>query len=174
MVNSHAIKSSAQSGASISLLKKIAAIFQPKRGAVLRRIYAGLNSDSVSLNKQKTQIQGMFTPHGISDLKLSPGEITTLIDSPLTSEKDRKDLVTYTQSSETVNDMIAKTSNNEGVTYASAREEVNPPKEHYFYCYKYSMNGAWFSTMLYDSPAKAAESMTDKAIIRTKLCCVVL
>jgi hypothetical protein len=116
----------------------------------------------------------MFTPHGISDLKLSPGEITTLIDSPLTSEKDRKDLVTYTQSSETVNDMIAKTSNNEGVTYASAREEVNPPKEHYFYCYKYSMNGAWFSTMLYDSPAKAAESMTDKAIIRTKLCCVVL
>ena len=77
------------------------------------------------------------------------------------------------KSIETTNDMNA-TSNNEGVTYATAREEANPPREYYFYCYKYSMNGAWFSTMLYDSPAKAAESMTDKAIIRTKLCCVVL
>jgi hypothetical protein len=96
-----------------------------------------------------------------------------LIDSPLTSEKDRKDLITYTQSSEIINDMSA-TPNNEGVTYATAREEANPPREYYFYCYKYSMNGAWFSTMLYDSPAKAAESMTDKSIIRTKLCCVVL
>jgi hypothetical protein len=94
-VNSHDTKSNPASGASISLLKKIAAIFQPKRGAVLRRIYAGLNSDFASSKKQKTQIQGMFTPHGISDLKLSPGEITTLIDSPLTSKKDRKDLVTY-------------------------------------------------------------------------------
>ncbi len=173
MVNSQDTNSSAQSGASISLLKKIAAIFQPKRGAVLRRIYAGLNSDFASSKKQKIQIQGMFTPHGISDLKLSPGEITTLIDSPLTSEKDRKDLITYTQSSEIINDMSA-TPNNEGVTYATAREEANPPREYYFYCYKYSMNGTWFSTMLYDSPAKAAESMTDKSIIRTKLCCVVL
>lgn len=173
MVNSQDTNSSAQSGASISLLKKIAAIFQPKRGAVLRRIYAGLNSDFASPSERTLQIQGMFTPHGISDLKLSPGEIMTLIDSPLTSEKDRKDLITYTQSSEIINDMSA-TPNNEGVTYATAREEANPPREYYFYCYKYSMNGTWFSTMLYDSPAKAAESMTDKAIIRTKLCCVVL
>lgn len=174
MVNSHDTNSSDQSGASISLLKKMLAIFQPKRGAVLRRIYAGLNSDFASPSERTLQIQGMFTPHGISDLKLSPGEIMTLIDSPLTSEKDRKDLITYTQSLETINDMTAKTSNNEGVTYATAREEANPPREYYFYCYKYSMNGTWFSTMLYDSPAKAAESMTDKAIIRTKLCCVVL
>ena len=141
---------------------------------MLRRIYAGLNSDSALLNTQKIQTQGMFTPHGISDLKLSRAEITTLIDSHLVSNKERTDLQTYMQNLETVNDMKASTPNNAGVTYASAREEVNPPKEHYFYCYKYSMHGAWFSTMLYDTPEKAAESMTDKAIIRTKLCCVVL
>ncbi len=35
-----------------------------------------------------------------------------------------------------------------GVTYASAREEANVPKEHYFYCYKYSMHGSWFSTYM--------------------------
>jgi hypothetical protein len=62
-----------------------------------------------------------------------------------------------------------------GLTFATATElDAPPPKEHYFYCYKYSMHGSWFSTMLYDTPEKAAESMTDKAIIRTKLCCVVL
>ena len=94
-VNSHDIKSNAASGASISLMKKIRDIFQPKRGAVLRRIYAGLKSNSASSKKQETQIQRMFTPHGISDLKLSPGEISTLTDSQITSEKDRKDLITY-------------------------------------------------------------------------------
>ena len=164
--------SSAQSGSNTSLLRKIAVIFQPRRGAVLRRIYAGLNSDSASLSTQKIQTQGMFTPHGISDLKLSRAEITTLIDSHLVSNKERTDLQTYMQNLETVNDMNPKT--DKGVTYASAREEAIVPKEHYFYCYKYSMHGAWFSTMLYDTPEKAAESMTDKAIIRTKLCCVVL
>ena len=172
MVNSPDINSSAASGSNTSLMKKIAAIFQPKRGAVLRRIYAGLRSNSASPSASKIQTQGTFTPHGISDLKLSRDEITTLLHSPLLSDNERKDLQTYTQTSGTVNDM--STTTDKGVTYASAREEVNPPKEHYFYCYKYSMNGAWFSTMLYDTPEKASESVTDKAIIRTKLCCVVL
>ena len=76
------------------------------------------------------------------------------------------------QNLETVNDMNPKT--DKGVTYASAREEAIVPKEHYFYCYKYSMHGAWFSTMLYDTPEKAKESLDETGIIRTKLCCVVL
>ena len=171
-VKSQDTNSSVQSGSNTSLLRKIAAIFQPRQGAVLRRIYAGLNSDSASPSASITHSQGMFTPHGISDLKLSRAEITTLIDSPILSNKERNDLQTYIQNSETINNM--NTTTDKGVTYASAREEVNPPKEHYFYCYKYSMHGSWFSTMLYDTPEKAAESMTDKAIIRTKLCCVVL
>ena len=171
-VKSPDTNSSVQSGSNTSLLKKIKDIFLRPQGAVLKRIYAGLNSDSASPSKQKIQTQGMFTPHGISDLKLSRAEITTLIDSPILSNNERNDLQTYIQNSETINNMSATT--DKGVTYASAREEVNPPKEHYFYCYKYSMHGSWFSTMLYDTPEKAAESMTDKAIIRTKLCCVVL
>lgn len=66
------------------------------------------------------------------------------------------------------------TPNNAGITYATAKEEINPPKEHYFYCYQYSLCGAWFSTMLYDTPEKANDSVTDKAIKRKKLCCIVL
>ncbi len=171
-VKSPDTNSSVQFGSNTSLLKKIKDIFLRPQGAVLKRIYAGLNSDSALLNTQKIQTQGMFTPHGISDLKLSRAEITTLIDSPILSNKERTDLQTYMQNSETINNM--NTTKDKGVTYASAREEANVPKEHYFYCYKYSMHGSWFSTMLYDTPEKAAESMTDKAIIRTKLCCVVL
>ena len=173
MVNSHDINSSAQSGASISLLKKIAAIFPKKRGAVLRRIYAGLNSDFASLNKQKIQIQGMFTPHGISDLKLSPGEITTLIDSPLTSEKDRKDLITFMKNTETANDMSA-TSNNEEITYASSKDQEPPPKEHYFYAYKYKPSGLWFTTTLYSTPEEAHDALLEKNPARKKLCCIVI
>ena len=62
-----------------------------------------------------------------------------------------------------------------GLTYATATElDAPPPREHYFYAYQYSLKGQWFSTMLYDSPEKAAENTTDKAIVRRKLCCVVL
>ena len=104
-VNSHDIKSNAASGSNTSLMKKIRDIFQPKRGAALKRIYAGLKSNSASSKKQETQIQRMFTPHGISDLKLSPGEISTLTDSQITSEKDRKDLVTYMKHLETTSDI---------------------------------------------------------------------
>ena len=171
-VNSPDTNSSVQSGSNTSLLKKIKDIFLRPQGAVLKRIYAGLNSDSALPSALITHSQGMFTPHGISALKLSRDEITTLIDSPILSNNERTALQTYIQNSETANDM--NTTTDKGVTYASAREEANVPKEHYFYCYKYSMHGSWFSTMLYDTPEKAAESITDKAIIRTKLCCVVL
>ena len=106
MVNSHDTKSNPASGASISLMRKIAAIFQPKRGAVLRRIYAGLKSNSALSKKQKTQTHETFTPHGILDLKLSPGEIITLTDSPLLSDNERKDLVTYMKHLEIVNDKL--------------------------------------------------------------------
>lgn len=105
-VNSHDIKSNPASGASISLMRKIRDIFPKKRGAVLRRIYAGLNSNSASSKKQETQIHETFTPHGISDLKLSPGEITSLINSPLVSDKERKDLTTYMKHLETVSDKL--------------------------------------------------------------------
>ena len=104
-VNSHDIKSNAASGANISLMRKIRDIFQPKRGAVLRRIYAGLNSNSALSKKQETQIRETFTPHGISDLRLSPGEITTLINSPLVSDKERKDLTTYMKHLEIVSEI---------------------------------------------------------------------
>ena len=61
-----------------------------------------------------------------------------------------------------------------GITYASSKDQEPPPKEHYFYAYKYKPTGLWFTTTLYSTPEEAAKSMTDKAIIRTKLCCVVL
>ena len=67
------------------------------------------------------------------------------------------------------------TTDNEGITYASSKDqEPPPPKEHYFYAYKYSTKGSWCSTMLYDTPEKAKESLDETGIIRTKLCCVVL
>lgn len=75
---------------------------------------------------------------------------------------------------ETTSDMQANTPDNEGVTYASSKDQEPPPKEHYFYAYKYSTKGSWFSTMLYDTPEKAKESLDETGIIRTKLCCVVL
>jgi hypothetical protein len=159
-------------GSNTSLLKKIIDIFRPRRGAVLRRIYAGLNSDSVSPSASRTHSQGMFTPHGILDLKLSPAEIITLIESQTISNEERNALITYMKSIETTSDM--KTPDNEGVTYASSKDQEPPPKEHYFYAYKYSTKGSWFSTMLYDTPEKAKESLDETGIIRTKLCCVVL
>jgi hypothetical protein len=104
-VNSHDTKSNPASGASISLMRKMLGIFPKKRGAVLKRIYAGLSSTSVVSKKYKTQIQGMFTSHGIADLRLSPGEITTLINSPLVSDKERKDLTTYMKHLEIVSEI---------------------------------------------------------------------
>ena len=171
-VNSPDIKSNAASGSNTFLLKKIAAIFPKRRGAVLKRIYAGLNSDSVSPSASRIHNQGMFTPHGISDLKLSPGEIMTLIDSPLTSEKDRKDLITYMKSIETTNDM--KTTEDTGITYASSKDQEPPPKEHYFYAYKYKPAGLWFTTTLYSTPEEAHDALLEKNPARKKLCCIVI
>jgi hypothetical protein len=63
----------------------------------------------------------------------------------------------------------------ETITDAIATEvDIAKPREYYFYAYQYRLNGSWFSTMLYDTPEQAAENTTDKAIVRRKLCCVVL
>ena len=171
-MNSPDINLNAASGASISLLKKMLAIFPKRRGAVLKRIYAGLNSGSVSPSASRIRNQGMFMPHGISDLKLSPGEIMTLIDSPLTSEKDRKDLITYMKSIETTNDMSA--TEDTGITYASSKDQEPPPKEHYFYAYKYKPTGLWFTTTLYSTPEEAHDALLEKNPARKKLCCIVI
>jgi hypothetical protein len=53
-------------------------------------------------------------------------------------------------------------------------EQHAPPKKHYFYAYQYSFNGAWFSTMLHNTPEEAFADMTDTGIIHKKLCCIVL
>jgi hypothetical protein len=159
-------------GNNTSLLKKIIDIFRPRRGAVLRRIYAGLNSDSVSPNASRTHSQGMFTPHGILDLKLSPAEITTLIESQTISNEERNGLITYMKSIETTSDM--KTPDNEGVTYASSKDQEPPPKEHYFYAYKYKPTGLWFTTTLYSTPEEAHDALLEKNPARKKLCCIVI
>ena len=63
----------------------------------------------------------------------------------------------------------------DNVTHATVVEEEAPtPKKHYFYAYQYSMNGQWFSGMLYDTPEEAFADMTDSGIMYKKLCCVVL
>ena len=63
----------------------------------------------------------------------------------------------------------------EPITHATVIEEQHaPPKKHYFYCYQYSMNGAWFSTMLHNTAEEAFEDMTDTGIVHKKLCCIVL
>ena len=165
-VNSHAIKSNAPSGDSISLTRKICAMFQQKRGAALRRIYAGLNSSSASPKAPSIQTHGMFTPRGILDLKLTLKEITLLLNSLSLSDKERTDLQTYMKTTETISD---------NVTHATIVEEQHaPPKKHYFYAYQYSFNGAWFSTMLHYTPEEAFNDMRDSGIVHKKLCCIVL
>lgn len=165
-VNSHAIKSNAPSGDSISLTRKICAMFQQKRGAALRRIYAGLNSSSVSPKAPSIQTHEMFTPRGILDLRLTPAEITLLLNSQAISDKERTDLQTYMKTTETTSD---------NVTHATiVEEEQAPPKKHYFYAYQYSFNGAWFSTMLHYTPEEAFNDMRDSGIVHKKLCCIVL
>ena len=165
-VNSHAIKSNAPSGDSISLTRKICAMFQQKRGAALRRIYAGLNSSSASPKEPSIQTHGMFTPRGILDLQLTPAEITLLLNSRALSDKERTDLQTYMKTIETTNEIP--------INATVVEEERAAPKKHYFYCYQYSMNGQWFSGMLYPTPEEARKDITDTFIIHKKLCCIVL
>ena len=172
MVNSPDINLKNPYGSNTSLLKKIIDIFRPRRGAVLRRIYAGLNSDSVSPSASRTHSQGMFTPHGILDLKLSHAEIITLIESQTISNEERNALITYMKSIETTSDM--KTPDNEGVTYASSKDQEPPPKEHYFYAYKYKPTGLWFTTTLYSTPEEAHDALLEKNPARKKLCCIVI
>ena len=108
----------------------------------------------------------MFTPRGISDLRLTPAEITLLLNSHAISDKERTDLQTYMKTTEITS---------EPITNATIVEEQHaPPKKHYFYCYQYSFSGAWFSTMLHNTPEDAFEDMTDTGIVLKKLCCIVL
>jgi len=96
----------------------------------------------------------------------------TSIDSANPLNGNVKDSLISTANTETTNNNMKE---ERGLTFATATEPEAPrPKEYYFYAYQYSLKGQWFSTMLYDSPEKAAENTTDKAIIRRKLCCVVL
>jgi hypothetical protein len=169
-VNSHDINSSEPSGASISLLKKMLGIFRPRRGAVLKRIYAGSNSGSVLPSERTLQIQEMYTRPGISALQLSQGKITTSTALEKEQRQSAKDFLISTQNIETINNNMKET-----MTNAIATEvDILKPREYYFYAYQYRLNGQWFSTMLYDTPEQAAENTTDKAIVRRKLCCVVL
>ncbi len=158
-------------------MRKIKDIFLPKRGDVLKRIYAGLNSSSVSSQKQTTQSPGMFTPLGISDLKLMEKDITTLLNSPMLSNGEQIALKTYTQTSGTANNMNDNlTINDTGITYAVIKNEEAPPREHFFYAYQQSEGGMWFNTILAESKEQAAHSLTylTKPIHRKKLCCVML
>jgi hypothetical protein len=169
-VNSHDTNSSDQSGASISLMKKMLGIFRPRRGAVLRRIYAGSNSDSVSPSERTRQIQEMYTRPGISALLLSLGGTMTSTALEKEQKQSAKDFLISMQNIETINNNMKET-----MTNAIATEvDILKPREYYFYAYQYRLNGQWFSTMLYDTPEQAAENTTDKAIVRRKLCCVVL
>lgn len=169
-VNSPDTNSSDQSGASISLMKKMLGIFRPRRGAVLKRIYAGSNSDSALPSERTRQIQEMYTRPGISALLLSLGGTMTSTDSANQPRQSAKDSITFTATTEIANNNMKET-----ITDAIATEvDIAKPREYYFYAYQYRLKGQWFSTMLYDTPEQAAENTTDKAIVRRKLCCVVL
>jgi hypothetical protein len=165
-------------GSNTSLLKKIRDIFRPKRGAALKRIYAGLNSNSVSPSESKIQAHRMFTPHGISDLRLTHAEVITLINSPQTSGQDRKDLQTYIQTSGTASETkdmnpLDITPNINPITYAIAKDDnAEQPRYYYFVAYQFRLGGAWYATNLYLKEEEARAAAGDKAIIRKKLCCV--
>lgn len=49
-----------------------------------------------------------------------------------------------------------------------------PTKEHYFYAYRWSEDGIWSTTLLYDTPEKALAALKDSGVVQKKLCCVVL
>jgi hypothetical protein len=169
-VNSPDTNSSDQSGASISLLRRIKDIFHRKQKDAPKPTFAGWNSDSVSPSESVTQIQEMYTRPGISALRLSQGKITTSADSANQPRQSAKDSITFTATTEIANNNMKET-----ITDAIATEvDIAKPREYYFYAYQYRLNGSWFSTMLYDTPEKASENTTDKAIVRRKLCCVVL
>ena len=108
----------------------------------------------------------MFTLPGILDLQLTRAETTALLNSHAISDKERTDLQTYMKTIEITS---------EPITNATIVEEQHaPPKNHYFYCYQYSFSGAWFSTMLYNTPEEAFADITDTGIMHKKLCCIVL
>lgn len=108
----------------------------------------------------------MFMPRGILDLKLTLAEITLLLNSLSLSDKERTDLQTYMKNTEITS---------ESITHATIKEEETPlPKEHYFYAYQYSRRGQWFSSLLYPTAQEALKGITDTAILRKKLCCIVL
>lgn len=108
----------------------------------------------------------MFTLPGILDLQLTLAEITLLLNSHAISDKERTDLQTYMKTTETIS---------EPITNATIVEEQHaPPRKYYFYCYQYSMNGGWFSTMLHNTPEEAFADITDTGIMHKKLCCIVL
>jgi hypothetical protein len=67
-----------------------------------------------------------------------------------------------------------KTPDNEGVTYASSKDQEPPPKEHYFYAYKHRPSGLWFTTTLYRTPEEAHDALLEKDPARKKLCCIVI
>ena len=76
------------------------------------------------------------------------------------------------KSIETTNDM--KTTEDTGITYASSKDQEPPPKEHYFYAYKYMPTGLWFTTPLYSTPEEAHDALLEKNPARKKLCCIVI
>ena len=165
-VNSLDTKSNTQSGSNTSLMRKIRDIFLFTPRDVLRRIYAGLKFDCALSKKQTTQAREMFMPRGILDLKLTLAEITLLLNSHAISDKERTDLQTYMKNTEITS---------ESITHATIKEEETPlPKEHYFYAYQYSRRGQWFSSLLYPTAQEALKGITDTAILRKKLCCIVL
>lgn len=72
------------------------------------------------------------------------------------------------QNLETTNNM--KEQNN--ITNATV---INPPtKEHYFYAYRWSEDGIWSTTLLYDTPEKALAALKDSGVVQKKLCCITL
>jgi hypothetical protein len=121
----------------------------------------------------------MFTPHGISDLKLTHDEVMTLINSPQTSGQDRKDLQTYTQTSGTANETknmnpIEITPNIDPTVYAFVKEDslTQQPQMHYFIAYQFRLDGAWYATNLYTDKEQAQKAAGDKAIVRKRVCAI--
>ena len=175
-MNSHDTNSNAASGSNTSQTRKIKDIFLQPLKDVLKRTSAGSNSSSVSPSEQTIQNPGIFTPHGIWGLKLTPDDITALINSPILSNGERIALKTYTQTSGTANNMNNNIPLTDAVTYATIKSEETPPKEHYFYAYQQNEGGLWFSTMVVPSVERAKHSLTylTVPIHRKKLCCVML
>jgi hypothetical protein len=121
----------------------------------------------------------MFTPRGISDLKLTPDEAMIQLNSPLTSDQDRKDLQTYIQTSGTASEIkdmnpIEITPNIDPTVYAFVKEDslAQQPKMHYFIAYQFRLDGAWYATNLYTDKEQAQKAAGDKAIVRKRVCAI--